>query len=189
MAKNYEQLKQSFTMLNEMLEDSKKKEDLKVKADAKYQSLLDELEQIKGLRAETLEAKILGQATDGDLKKLDTKILTLEKDMAEVSEEFKIINSIQNKTLYQEHEIIRGFSEFLSAHREGDFLALENGLRAAKDAYMEKFHEYVQAIKDISELRGDIANYMDRKGMKNGRYNLPRFVQRGSKSIFVDPKH
>lgn len=73
MAQSYEQLKKSFTLLNELQEDLKKKEDIKVEAEAKYQSLQDELEQIKGLRAETLEKKVLGQASDSDLKKLDSK--------------------------------------------------------------------------------------------------------------------
>lgn len=123
------------------------------------------------------------------MKKLDTKIQTLEKEMTIVSEEFEIINGMQNTTLYDENTIVKGFREFLSAHREGDFLALENELRAAKDAYMEKFNEYVQAIKIVSELRGDIIDYMDSKGMKNGRYNLPRFTPSNSKSIFVNPNH
>lgn len=58
MATSYEQLKKSFTLLNELVEDSKKNKELKEKADTQFKTLKDELEQTKKLRKVTLEKKI-----------------------------------------------------------------------------------------------------------------------------------
>ncbi|KUF32860.1 hypothetical protein [Lysinibacillus sp. F5] len=188
MAQSYEQLKKSFTLLNELQEDLKKKEDIKVEAEAKYQSLQDELEQIKGLRAETLEKKVLGQASDTDLKKLDSKLQALEKNMTTVKEEFEIIKGMQNTSPYDENTIVTSFNEFLSAYRENEFLAIGNELKAAKEAYISKFSEYVDAIEIVGKLKGELSDYMDRVGMKNGRYNLAR-LNPVNDGRYVNPNH
>jgi len=189
MAQRYEQLKKSFTLLNELQEDLNKKKELKEGIDTRFQTLKDELEQTKEQRKVTLEKKVLGQATDSDLKKIDSKLQALEKDMVIVGEEFEIINGLQNKTLYDEHDIARGYQEFLSEYRENELLAIEDELRAAKEAYMTKVLEYVEAIKRVEGLKGELVGYMSSVGMRNAYTAIPRFVLKNSKSIFVNPKH
>jgi len=188
MAKSYEQLKESFTFLNEIQEELRKKWELKQEADERFKALKDELEQTKEQRKEMLEKKVMGQAKDSDLKKLDSKMQELEKGMAIVSEEYEIINRIQNESPYNESDINQEYKKWLSVYSENEFQALEDELRAAKEAYMAKFLEYFEANSKVEKLRGELVSYMRHFKMPQANYTFGH-TSLINKDVLVNPKH
>lgn len=182
---NYEELKASFTLLNECNEDLNKKMLLKEENEKRLRELGQRCAELEAQYDEMVEKKVLGEISDNDLKTFKAKFDEVSKELSKAKEEQEIIDRLLEKPLYGEDAIRQAFHEFQNHFYETEVFSIQEKMKKAKDAYMKAFDEYKDAINNMDRIRVDTQGYMRRFNMNDWLNRMSR----NEKGIFVDPDH
>lgn len=184
MYKTAEELGNSFPLFQELIKEGQLIRESTTDIEKRFQIVNSELDEVKKKRGEILKLKVLGKATDKELKSASDAVEQKEKEFSQMLEEKETISNLQNFTAYSEDEIREAYSAFTVKYYKETMKPLEEEVRAAKEAYMLLFNQYYQAVSEYSRFQSWYAGCMINRKMNSW---LPH-IKQGDR-IFVDPTH
>lgn len=182
MYKTAEEIGNSFPLFQELLKEEQLIRESAADIEKRFEKVNSELSEVQEKRAEVLTNKVLGKATDKELKAASDVVEKKEKEFAQILEEKETISNL--KHTHTQDEIRAAYTTFTSDYYTGTMKPLEDELEKAKDEYMRLFDLYHQATEEFSRFKSMYAGRMTNREMNDW---LPE-MQRGD-NIFVSPAH
>lgn len=182
--KTTQELKQSFTVYQQLVEEDELKRNSYKDISERLAKESADVEKAKELRNELLKKKVLGLASEKEVKLATDGIELQEKELSKVTEEFEVISNLMKSSTYAESDIRDSFHAFMNEYYNLDVKPLEDKLRQAKEAYMTLFNEYANGLEEFEVFRRSVAGLMSDRKMNNWLLNLNR-----GQDIFVSPNH
>lgn len=182
MYKTAEEIGNSFPLFQELLKEEQLISESAAKIEKRFEKVNSELVEVQEKRAEILRNKVLGKATDKELKVASDVVEQKEKEFAQIVEEKETISNLQHT--HTQDEIREAYTTFMSSYYTGTMKPLEDELKKAKDEYMRLFDLYYQATDEFSRFKSMYAGRMANRNMNDW---LPQLNQ--GEHIFVSPAH